>query len=186
MYDKSLHSTVRGGIDVTPWMVGPPPAKGQYQRYPGRFLHYLIKSKYLGGTTRPIILEMFCGQSLLKDKGFVVFTTDIREDTGCGIVAPYDNLPEWVTGQFNVVIADPPYNKGFSNEWVTHKKDLPKPKRILREAARAVVPGGYILILHVIIIPAYKSLGVKRVALHPLLTGANNAIRVLNVFQKNG
>lgn len=133
MHDKSLHSTIRGGIDVTPWMVGPPPAKGQYQRYPGRFLYYLIQSKYLEENIPPVVLEMFCGESQLKEKGFAVFTTDIREETGCDIIAPYDQLPKWVTGRFNVVLADPPYNKGFSNEWTIHQKDLPKPKRILRE-----------------------------------------------------
>jgi len=39
-------------------------------------------------------------------------------------------------------------------------------------------------ILHIIVIPAYRELGVRRVALHPILAGPNNAIRVLNVFER--
>jgi len=38
--------------------------------------------------------------------------------------------------------------------------------------------------LHIIVIPAYKELGVERIALHPVLCGPNNAIRVFNVFRK--
>lgn len=45
-------------------------------------------------------------------------------------------------------------------------------------------PGGLFLLLHIIILPAYKDLGLERVALHPILTGPNNAIRVLNVMRK--
>ncbi len=49
---------------------------------------------------------------------------------------------------------------------------------------RLTKPGGLIAILHIIIIPAYKEYGVERIALHPVLTGPNNAIRVLNVFRR--
>ncbi|KKN52671.1 hypothetical protein LCGC14_0610040 [marine sediment metagenome] len=110
-------------------------------------------------------------------------TTDFRPETGANIVAPYDNLPI-EDNTYDVVLADPPYNKGFSNEWTTHNKDLPKPKWILMEAARVVKEGGIIAILHIIVIPAYKVAGVERIALHPVLAGPNNAIRVLNVFRK--
>lgn len=120
---------------------------------------------------------MFSGSSEIGD------TTDIREETGADIIAPYDNLPI-ADNTYDMVIADPPYTVGFSQEWVSTLKDVPKPKRILGEASRVVKPGGLILILHVIVIPAYAIYNVERIALHPILCGPNNAVRVLNVFRK--
>lgn len=123
------------------------------------------------------VLHMFSGSSEIGD------TTDIREETGADIIAPYDNLPI-ADNTYDMVIADPPYTVGFSQEWVSTLKDVPKPKRILGEASRVVKPGGLILILHVIVIPAYAIYNVERIALHPILCGPNNAVRVLNVFRK--
>lgn len=157
------------------WRCGPPPATGQYQRYPSRFWYY-FKDQYPIDNRK--ILHMFSGSMDWGD------TTDIRADTGATFVAPYNDLPI-EDNTYDLVIADPPYNKGFASEWITHDKDLPKPKHILIEAARVTKPGGIIAILHIIVIPAYKIAGVTRTALHGILAGPNNAIRVLNVFRKN-
>lgn len=162
-------------IDTTTWLCGPPPANGQYQRFPSRFL-YNLKMKYPFDGEK--VLQMFAGSSDIGD------TTDIRPETGAKIVAPYDALPIQ-DGTYDRVLADPPYTVGFSQEWVSSLDDVPKPKRILREAARVTRSGGLIFILHVIVIPAYKEFDVQRIALHPILCGPNNAIRVLNVFRKN-
>ena len=86
--------------------------------------------------------------------------------------------------RYTRVIADPPYTTGFSQAWTTQQKHVPKPKDVLRVSARICQKGGLIFILHILVIPAYKELGVSRVALHPVLCGPNNSIRVLNVFQK--
>ena len=80
-----------------------------------------------------------------------------------------------------MIIADPPYNSLYAEEW---KADLPKPKRILGEASRIVKEGGLIIILHIIVVPCYKEFGVERVAIHPVLCGSNNAIRVVSIFRK--
>jgi len=158
-------------MDTSVWLCGPPPACGQKQRYPSRFL-FNLKKFYPFENKK--VLTMFSGSSEIGD------TTDIRPETGAKFVGPYDKLPiEDET--YDMVVADPPYNALYASEW---SANLPKPKRILKEAARVTNVGGYILILHIIIVPAYKELNVKRVALHPILTGPNNAIRVLNVFKK--
>lgn len=107
-------------------------------------------------------------------------TTDIREETGADIIAPYDDLPI-EDGTFDMVIADPPYNALFAKEW---SKKVPKPRRILIEAARVTKEGGLIAILHIIWIPAYKVAGVKGIGRHAIPCGPNNAIRLLNVFRK--
>jgi hypothetical protein len=119
-------------------------------------------------------LQMFSGSS---DWGV---TTDMRAETGADIVAPFDAIP-CPDGSFGAVLADPPYADHWQGQW---HGDLPRPKHILREASRLVRPGGLIGILHIIVIPAYRELSVWRIGLHPVLAGPNNAIRVLNVFQR--
>lgn len=159
-------------INTTTWLCGSPPRQGQRQRWPGRFL-YNLKKMY---------------PELMSDRTFVMFsgasnfgvTHDIRPETGAAIVAPFDQIPEEV-GTFSSVLADPPYADHYQLEW---HGNLPKPKHVLREAAALCEPGGLIGILHIIVIPAYKIYGVERIALHPVLAGPNNAIRVFNVFRK--
>jgi hypothetical protein len=160
-------------LDTTTWLCGPPPAQGQYQRYPGRFLYNVRKTypELMGDN----VLHMFAGSS---DTGV---TQDFRPETGADIVAPFDGMPQDWNDTFSGVLADPPYADHWQGQW---HGDLPKPKHILREAVRLVRPGGLIAILHIIVIPAYREYGVERVALHPVLAGPNNAIRVLNVFRK--
>lgn len=165
-------------IDTTTWLCGPPPATGRRQRYPSRFM-YNFGQIYI---TRPSqllsSLEMFCGES-----EWGAITTDIDPDSAAEVVAPYDSLP-FEDGKFSIVLADPPYTLGFGRRWTDLEKDIPRPKRVLCEAARVTEVGGIIAILHVIVIPAYKVASVARIALHPILCGPNNAIRVLNVFRK--
>lgn len=161
-------------MDTTTWLCGPPPATGQFQRYPSRFMFNLKKfyPEFIDDNT----LHMFSGSSEFG------ITTDFRAETGAQIISDYDNLPV-DNDTFSNVLADPPYADHWQGQW---HGELPKPKRILGEAARTVKPGGLIGILHIIIVPAYKEYGVKRIALHPVLTGPNNAIRVFNVFKKEG
>lgn len=158
-------------IDTTTWLCGSPPNTGQRQRYPGRFL-FNVRRTYPEMVAADA-LQMFSGAS---DFGV---TTDLRAETGADIVAPFDAIP-CPDRSFGAVLADPPYADHWQGQW---HGDLPKPKHILREAARLVRPGGLIGILHIIVIPAYREFGVERIALHPVLAGPNNAIRVLNVFR---
>lgn len=163
---------VKGKIDTTTWLCGPPTSKGQFQQYPSRFV-YNLKKTY-PELVNDGVLHMFAGGA---DFGT---TTDYRPETGADIIAPFDEIPTPLI-PYTGVIADPPYADHWQGQW---HGDLPKPKHILRVASRLVASGGLIAILHIIIIPAYKEFGVERIALHPILTGPNNAIRVLNVFRR--
>lgn len=158
-------------IDTSTWLTGPPRKNGQKQQYPGRFLYNLkrVYPEFVSDRT----LHMFSGSS---DFGI---TTDLLSPIAA-IKGDFRNIP-LLDNSMDAVLADPPYADHYQNEW---GGDLPKPKHILAEAVRIVKPGGIIGILHIIIIPAYKELGVKRIALHPILAGPNNAIRVFNVFRK--
>jgi len=156
---------------IETWRCGGPPATGQRQRYPGRFIANLRRCY-------PIFLEdnvlhMFAGSCSWGT------STDIRAETGADVVAPYDAIP-LEENTFDAVLADPPYANHWANEW---HADLPKPKRILRESVRLVKPGGLIGILHLIVIPAYKEFGVERIGIHPVLCGPNNVVRAFNVFR---
>lgn len=159
-------------MDTSTWLCGPPAASGQFQRYPSRFLANVERTypDLLGDR----VLHMFSGSSRYG------VTTDFREDTGADIVAPFDQIPSSL-GPFDGVLADPPYADHWQGQW---HGALPKPKHVLRVAVGLVEPGALIGILHIIVIPAYKQLGVERVALHPVLAGPNNAIRVFNVLRK--
>ena len=179
-------------LDVTPFATGPSPSTGQKQRYPGRYVQYLNAHYPLEGLR---ILEMFSGSGeiqrfrLEQDETMAfesfneVLTTDIREETGADIVAPYDDL-NYQGKKFDIVHADPPYNAGFSNEWTDHRKDLPSPARIQREAAKVLRMGGLCMILHVFRVPAYRVNGMKLVGMHNIMVGPNNAARVLTVTKK--
>lgn len=163
-------------MDTTTWLCGPPPASGQRQRYPGRF-EFNLRKHYLRDGMR--VLHMFSGSCEWGE------TTDARAETGADIISPYDELPDGI-GPYDLVVADPPYTMGFGQRWTGEQADvtLPRPKRIAASAMKVLKPGGLFLLLHIIILPAYKDLGMERVALHPILTGPNNAIRVLNVMRK--
>lgn len=159
-------------IDTTTWLCGPPPAKGQYQRYPSRFMFNL--KKYYPEFINDRTLHMFSGAS---DFGI---TTDYRPETGADYVCDFRHVPLPDHSLPNI-LADPPYADHWQGQW---HGELPKPKHILYEASRIVESGGLIGILHIIIIPAYKEFEVERIGLHPILTGPNNAIRVFNVFRR--
>jgi len=183
---ENIHAEVVNGIqkfyfndlDVTPFATGPSPSTGQKQRYPGRFISYLNAHYPLEGQR---ILEMFSGSGELKEK-YGAITTDIRYETGADIVCHYDSLP--TDSQYDIIMADPPYNAGYSSEWTEHGDHLPRPMRIQREAAKVLEIGGLCMIMHIIQIPAYNENGMEAVAYHPLFVGPNNAARLLCVAKK--
>ena len=158
-------------MNIETWRCGGPPRTGQMQRYPGRF--FANVRRYYPEFMDETVLHMFAGSCEWGT------STDIREETGADVVAPYDAIP-LPDHSFSAVLADPPYANHWANEW---HAELPKPKTILGEAVRLVKPDGLIGILHIIVIPAYKCFGVERVGLHPVLVGPNNAVRCFNVFR---
>lgn len=170
---NDIHIGEKLKIDTTTWLCANPSKKGQSQQFPSRFL---LNLKKFYPYENKKVLWMFSGS--IKDGD----TTDIRPETGAKFICPYDNLPI-PDNTYDMVIADPPYNKLFAKEW---KANFPKPKRILKEASRVTKPGGLILILHIIVIACYHKEGfnVQRIALHPVLCGIHNAVRLLNVFRK--
>ena len=163
-----------GKIDLTVWRCTNPSMQGQRQSFPSRFLsnlerYYPTKDKQ--------VLWMFAG-GIKPNKNND--TNDIRPETKPTFLCDFKDIPE--IKKYDMIIADPPYNHLFAEEW---KNNLPKPKHIVEKSARLLKGGGLLLLLHILVIPTYrKTTGFERIALHPVLCGLNNVIRVLNVFQK--
>ena len=168
-------------VNMEVWKCTNPSKQGsQSQVFPTRFLRNLER---VYPTENKKVLWMFSG-SMKGNKNNV--TTDIREETGADIIAPYDELP-LKDNTFDMVIADPPYNELFAKEW---SSKLPKPRRIIKEALRLLKPDGILILLHIVVTPTYQNSLLhqgycfQRVGLHPVLCGLHNAIRVTNVLQK--
>jgi 16S rRNA G966 N2-methylase RsmD len=86
--------------------------------------------------------------------------------------------PVGAAGQFDVVLADPPYTKQFSGDWGVEQ---PSPKAILEAARLWTKPGGLIALLH-ILVPARPKWS-QREAIIGVLSGPYNVIRCLSVYR---
>ena len=170
----NINKKMKREIDLTTWKCANPSRQGQQQAFPSRFLlelerYYPTKGKQ--------VLWMFCG-GIKPSKNND--TNDIREETNPTYFCSFQDIPE--KKKYDIIIADPPYNALYADEW---KSDLPKPKHIIEKSSCLLKRGGILLLLHIIITPTYrKDTGFERIALHPVLCGLGNAIRVVNVLQK--
>jgi len=169
-------------VNMSVWLCTNPLRSGQSQAFPQRFIsqlnqYYPLESKR--------VLWMF-GGGVRSNPDYLKLgrnddTNDIREETGATYACSFDEIPESANGQYDIIVADPPYNALYAKEW---ERDFPKPKHIIREAQRLLKPEGILLLLHIIVTPTYrKSYGFERIGLHPVLCGLGNAIRVVNVLK---
>ena len=163
-------------VNMTVWKCTNPLRSGQSQAFPQRFLLNLEKQYPTKGKK---VLWLFAGGvNPNKDND----TCDIRSETNATFICDFKEIPKSVNGKYDIIVADPPYNQLFADEW---KTDLPKPKHIIKEAHRLLKPGGILLLFHIIVTPTYrKDFGFERIGLHPVLCGLHNAIRVVNVLKK--
>ena len=160
-------------IDTTTWLCANPPRGEQAQMFPSRFL---LNLERIYPTKGKEVLWMFCG-SVKPSSGND--TNDIRPETKPTYACSFKDIPE--NKKYDLIIADPPYNALYAKEW---DSDVPKPKHIIEKAARLLLPNGILLLFHIIVAPTYrKTTGFEIIALHPVLCGLGNAIRVVNVFQ---
>lgn len=151
----------------------PSRAKGRKQALPTRFWKYFSRDYVKDSST---LLHLFSGDLAGAEYGT---TVDVDPDSPANYHYNCLNLPQEWENKFSVIFADPPYNAGFGTEWPT---DFPRPTHILKEMARVCKPNGIIAMLHILVMPPPKDC--RRVAIHPVLAGPYNAIRVLNVYGK--
>jgi len=161
-------------VNMDIWKCTNPLRGGQAQAFPQRFLLNLERQY---PTKDKKVLWLFAG-GIRPSKNND--TCDIRKETKATYVCDFTEIPG--KNKYNMIVADPPYNQLYADEW---KQDLPKQKHIIREAHRLLKPGGILILFHIVIAPTYrKDFGFERIGLHPVLCGLHNAIRVVNVLQK--
>jgi hypothetical protein len=108
---------------------------------------------------------------------------DIRLETKPTVVADCRRTP-FADESFRWIMIDSPYSKEFAERLYGTGKHYPRPGAILKEAARLLVPGGRVGILHFILPPYPKSL--RRLSVNGIMTGTCHAIRAWSVFEKVG
>lgn len=155
------------------WLCGPPRREGRRQGFPSRFWLYFKRDFAPNGTRG---LHLFGGSAPewprvdIDPASMATFIQDAFSPPAAG----YE-------GEFDVVLADPPYTKKFSGDWGVEQ---PSPKRILDAARLWVKPGGLIGLLH-ILVPARPKWS-ERVAIIGVLSGPHNVIRCLSVYRRVG
>lgn len=154
-------------ISFEPWLCSWPDSSQQGQGFPRRFW-----PKWLGTYGVEPMLHLFCGSSTSGET-----RVDIRPDSGANLVGDFRQvvLP---TQHYASAFADPPYTQEFADTWGVR---CPSPSDIQRVMMRALVPGGFLGILHLQVIRPVK--GLEKVAWHPVFCGTTKHIRCLSVFR---
>lgn len=107
--------------------------------YPQRFLHWAYEKM---GVVNPAHVLHLCSGSMRS--GVCV---DVRKETTPTVVADCRQTP-FRDASFGWILADPPYSEEYAHNLYKTKARYPKPFAIVREAARLLVPGGFLGLLH--------------------------------------
>lgn len=152
---------------------------GQYRGiYPGGILKRIDQ---LIGLKNKKVLHLFAGRVSKINKTDI--TIEINPKFKPDIVGDCKEKLPLPNNQFNVVLADPPYDSDFK---IYGKKlygtPIVKPYSFIREAVRVCKPEGFICILHQLVYITPKQ--TRRWAVIGVSTGPNMRVRALNIFKK--
>ncbi len=146
-----------------------------FGRYPKGFLAHVVKAEWLGRVRRDEILHV-CSGTLSETE---TWTVDVRGQARPRVQADGKALP-FRADSFKAVMLDPPYSDEYARN--LYGIENPRPSWLLKEAARVVVPGGRIGILHVAI--PFAPPGCFLVDVWPVTTGVGFRIRALTCYEK--
>ena len=146
-----------------------------FGRYPKGFLRHVIALQLLGDVRRDDILHVCSGTLGPEEK----WTVDIRPEARPRVVASGTALP-FRDGSFRAVMMDPPYSDEYARN--LYRTGMPRNSWLLREAARVVVPGGRIGILHVAV--PFSPPGCWLVKVFGISTGVGFRIRAFTVYER--
>lgn len=108
-------------------------------------------------------------------------TVDVNPNLHPDVVAPVEDLP-FPDGDFNLIVADPPYTKEDAKKYGYPYPSKPK---CFKELSRVSEPGGFLVWLD-IIVPRYRNADWILVGLIGLFTGTQRRFRVIAIFRKPG
>lgn len=118
-----------------------------------------------------------CSGSLPPGEGIRV---DIRETAKPDILADGRDLHMIPTGTIKAWMGDPPYSEDYAKS--LYGVEYPRPAHLLAEAARVVVPGGRIAIVHYI--TPKPPPGCRFVKAFGLSTGFDMPMRAVSIYEK--
>lgn len=146
-----------------------------YGRYPNGWLAHVFKCRLLGDVARSEVLHV-CSGTLSESE---TWTVDLRSEARPRVQASGTALP-FRDGCFRAVMLDPPYSDEYARN--LYKTENPRPSWLLKEAARVVVPGGRVGILHVAV--PFSPPACRLVNVYGVSTGVGFRIRAFTVYEK--
>ena len=153
---------------------GDPDGFAVFGRFPKGFLRHFLKLRMLGDVTRDEVLHV-CSGTLTE-----AWTVDVRAEAKPRVIANGTALP-FRDASFKAVLMDPPYSDAYARN--LYGTENPRPAWLLREAARVVVPGGRIALMHVGVPFAPPACHLVRV--WPVSTGVGFRGRWVTIYQKD-
>ena len=155
---------------------GDPDGFAVFGRFPKGFLRHFLKLRMLGDVRRGEVLHVCSGTLGPEER----WTVDIRPEARPRVVADGSALP-FRDASFKAVLMDPPYSDAYARN--LYGTENPRPAWLLREAARVVVPGGRIALMHVGIPFAPPACHLVRI--WPVSTGVGFRGRWVTIYQKD-
>lgn len=163
------------GVDRAPDMADPD-GFAVFGRFSKGWLRHILRLELLGrGVGRDDVLHVCSGTLGPEER----WTVDLRPEARPRVVATGCALP-FRDGSVRAVLLDPPYSDQYARN--LYGTENPRPSWLLREAARVVVPGGRIGILHVAI--PFAPPGCRLVTVYGVTTGVGFRIRALTLYER--
>lgn len=146
-----------------------------FGQFPHGFMRDVLRMRLLGDVDRDEVLHVCSGTLGPREK----WTVDMRVAAQPSVVARGEALP-FLDAVFRAVMIDPPYTEEYARN--LYRSEFPRPSHLLREAARVVVPGGRIGLLH-IAVPITPD-GCEFVTSFGVVPGPGFRIRAFTVYER--
>jgi hypothetical protein len=146
-----------------------------FGQFPFGFLRDVLRMRLLGDVQRDEVLHVCSGTLGPRER----WTVDMRPEARPSVVARGQALP-FRDATFRAVLLDPPYTEEYARK--LYRSEFPRPSHLLKEAARVVVPGGRIGLLHIAVPITPK--GCDFVTSLGVVPGPGFRIRAFTVYER--
>lgn len=125
------------------------------------------------------VLHLFSGA--VKDVRFNEVTYDIKPDYHPTVCDDVRNLLEHFTSEFDLILADPPYE---AKDFKKYGCKLFNKAKVVKDCSLIVKPGGFLVWLDTIL-PMFSKKNWQLYGLIGLVQSTNHRTRVISIFQKD-